>query len=535
MNTLSTESPPAVGIDWPPDANLADFLVYRHLREGTGEAAALRYRAATLSYRDVACLCAGAAEVLRSRNVAPGDRVLMLLPDSPAFVAAFLGSVAIGAIAVPVNPALREDEVIFIAAHVGAKLVVVHESFAEKFGALAHVPGLETVLRAGDCQGERSEFDLAVAASRARPERARAETGTLAYCLFSSGTTGPPKGIVHRHTDILHCADAYAERVLGMNAGDTVLAVPKLTFGYGLGGNLLFSLRYGGTAILVPEPSTAEGLAATARRERPTVLLAQPRMLAALLREPAAEDSFSSVRVAASAGEVLSPALFERWQAVHGTELLDGFGSTEMGHVFISNRPGDVRPGCAGRVLPGYEVAIVDGDGRNPGSGAIGELLARGASAAPYYWNDPERTATAFRGGWVASGDLFRQDAQGYLYFCGRADEMIKAGCGEWVSPAALETVLSRHDAVLESAVVGASDGDGVVKPRAWVVLHADETRGSQLADELMRLVADEWPDLPYMHLDSVSFTPALPRTLTGKVQRFRLDSKTLTEFSYDC
>lgn len=388
---------------------------------------------------------------------------------------------------------------------------------------------------AGDCHGVRSELEEAITAAAAEPEPCSSSAGTLAYCLFSSGTTGRPKGIVHRHTDILHCADAYAVAVLGMGEDEVVLAVPKLTFGYGLGGNLLFALLLGAAATLVPEPSTAASIAAAARTYEPSLMLAQPRMISEILGDEAHPAAFTSLRLAVSAGEALSPALYDRWKAATGLELLDGFGSTEVGHIFISNYPDDARPGCAGRVLPGYEVKILDESGDPLPVGATGALWVKGASVAPFYWNDPDRTATAFRDGWVASGDLFHADSDGYLYYRGRSDEMIKAGCGAWVSPTALEAVLVGHPTVLECAVAGASDADGVVRPRAYAVLHADREPGLALAGELKALVAERWPELSYMHLQDVVFLPALPRTSTGKVQRFKLGAGTLTEFSYEC
>lgn len=516
-------------MDHLDDVNLTDHLLYRHVREGRGSQVALRLLdGSSMTYMDVARCAAAASRRFRAAGVAPGDRIVLLAADSPAFVTAFFGALAAGAIAVPLNPHLLAEDVYFIAAHMEAKAVVMGEAYAHKFERLSSLSTLTqtwTVSDTTDPADMRSDVPL---------ETTPAPTD-LAYCLFSSGTTGKPKGIVHRHVDILHCANAYADPVLGMSDRDTVMAVPKLSFGYGLGGNLLFSFLYGGTATLIPSPSRVDVICDALERFRPTLLLAQPRIVAELLRTNVPSSVMSSLRLAVSAGEVLSSTLYAEWRERYGVELLDGFGSTEMGHVFISNYTGCVRPGSAGKPLFGYDVRIVGESGEDLADGEIGMLWARGASAAVSYWNDEVRSRSTFVDGWVISGDLFRRDADGSLYACGRADEMIKAGCGEWVSPTEIEGLLLQHDEVVEAAVVGFSDADGIVRPKAFVVASAGVKPTRELAVRLQASVVSKWPELPHKHLAAVEFLHELPRTATGKIQRFKLAPKTLTEFAYEC
>jgi acyl-coenzyme A synthetase/AMP-(fatty) acid ligase len=279
---------------------------------------------------------------------------------------------------------------------------------------------------------------------------------------------------------------------------------------------------------------------AAADRYSPTLFLAQPRLLADLLRTPSEGgsdglDSFRRLRLAVTAGEVLVEALYQRWHAAIGCELLDGFGSTEVGHVFITNRVGDARPGCAGRVVDGFSVRIVDETGAPAPAGVIGEMWVSGPSLAPGYLREPERTAVHFVDGWVRTGDLARCDEDGYIFICGRADEMIKAGCGQWVSPTEIEAVVARDSVVADCAVVGYSDPLGVVRPKAYVVLVAGTRPSVEIEARLKSAVASRFSELPHKHVDAVEFVSSLPRGATGKLQRFRLKPATLTEFSYQC
>ncbi len=510
--------------------NLCDYMVYRHIREGRGDSIALLYKGSELTYSKIADLVSRSALVLRAQGVQPGDRVLLLLPDAPAFVALFFGILQVGGIAIPLNPGLEEVEVSQIAVHVNAKIAFVDEALQGKFAGLEAAG--RPVMTVGDCVGRRAAFEQqAESGADLQVERA---VDAVGYILFSSGTTGAPKGIPHRHTDIIDCIKAYSLPILNMSAADRVLAVPKLTFGYGLGGNLLSAFYVGGASILVPEPSSWESIGEAAARYSPTLFLGQPRLISNLL-DGHLPEAFQHLRVAVSAGEVLAPALYQRWRAKLDVELLDGFGSTEIGHVFISNRIGDVRQGCAGRVLDGFEARILDDAGAEVGPDTVGHLWIRGSSLASGYWNDPERTRQHFRDGWARTGDLFRRDEEGYYYATGRSDDMIKAGCGQWVSPTEMEALLLEDEVVSDCAVVGFADEDGVVRPKAFIVLRSGLRPSVDIEERLKRMVAERWPDLPHKQLGAVEFVSALPRSSTGKLQRFRLRPATLTEFSYEC
>jgi benzoate-CoA ligase len=516
--------------------NLAEHLLDRHVREGRGERTMLWYQSSRFTYAEVADLTSRAASVLRDLGVCEQDRVLLLLPDTPAFVGAFFGALALGGIVVPLSPALTPDDVLFVTAHTEARIAIVDERIADKFSTLRSVPTLSELVLAGDCAGVRSTWERALDTAEPRSNPTKPVRGDLAYCLFSSGTTGRPKGVVHRHADILHCARAYALPELEMNERDVILSIPKLSFGYGLGGNLLFGALVGASCILEDEPSSATKVCALAIRHSPTVLLAQPRMIAEVLELNPPPETFSHLRCCISAGENLPPSLAERWMGRFGTEVLDGYGSTEMGHIFISSRRGDFRAGSVGRVLRDYDVRIVDERGEPIPRGEVGELWARGPSLAPFYWNDSRRTKEAFRdGGWFATGDLFSQDAEGYLYPRGRIDELIKVGCGEWVSPGEIEEVLSRHAAVADSAVVAGSDPNGITRLKAYVVLRPESVPSESLEEELKERVRQEWPDLHHKRLSLVEFASALPRTVNGKLQRFKLSQQSAIGFSYDC
>ncbi|MBU0583085.1 MAG: AMP-binding protein [Alphaproteobacteria bacterium] len=512
------------------DVNLTDFLLFRHIDEGRGSWPALHYRDRTLSYEEVAILVRKAAAVLEKYDVGRGDFVSLLVPDSPAFVVTFFAALMLGAIAVPLNSQLPTSDVDDILARVRPKVFIIDKSRT----AGVRTDLAKTTIRCGDLEAARSIFEHQLDSSGPTATAAVRAEGQLAYCLFSSGTTGRPKGILHRHRDILHCVEAYCIPTLRMTSNDRVLAVPKLAFGYGLGGNLLAAFYVGGSSILVPEPSSGISMLEAARTWSPTLFLGQPRALGQLLQLDL-KPGFGSVRLAVTAGEVLVPALYDRWRETMDIELLDGFGTTEVGHVFISNEIGHVIPGSAGKVLPPFKIRLLD-ESRNPvGEGVIGHLWVSGPSMSPGYLGEPDRTAAAFVDGWICTGDLARREADGTVFFAGRADEMIKAGCGEWVAPTELEALLLSHADVVDAAVVGASDELGVVAPKAFVVLASGVQPDLALESKLKGLAVERWPSLSYKHISSVVFLDELPRTSTGKLRRFMLQPATLTEFSYEC
>jgi benzoate-CoA ligase len=342
------------------------------------------------------------------------------------------------------------------------------------------------------------------------------------YWGYTSGSTGRPKAAVHSHKDLVAAADLVGVGVFGLGPDDLVFSASKLFFAFGLGNSLYFPAAVGAAAVLVPERMDAERALATISDERPTAFFAVPTLYARMLEVPAAERRFdlSSLRFAVSSGEALPPPIFDAWRARFGLELVEVVGSTEALHDFIANRPGRVRRGSAGRVVPGFEVRLVDDEGAAVPVGSVGHLLVRGETTAPFYWNRLERTRATMLGEWLRTGDMFRQDAEGFFYFCGRSDDMLKVA-GMWVSPAEVEAHLVAHPAVLEAGVIGRADAAGLIRPHAYVTLKTGHAASTALSAELGRFVRDRGAG--YKAPAWIDFVEELPKTATGKVQRFRL------------
>jgi acyl-coenzyme A synthetase/AMP-(fatty) acid ligase len=476
------------------------------------------------SYAEVASRTASFAARLAGCGIGRGDRVVIALPDSPAFVSAFFGTLCLGAVAVPVAAGASAEEIAHLVLTTGARLMVVHPSSATP------VPMNIAVLEADAPQqaGNAPELIPAAAALLA-PE-------ALAYILFSSGSTGQAKGIPHRHVDLLHCARAFADGVMGYRPDDVVLCVPKLSFGYALGCNLVFPLLAGSAAILLEPTPTDAVLAAAAERHSPTIFIGQPRNLVGMI-EAGASGPYGCLRMAVVAGEKLSPALARRWaETFPKVPLLDGYGTTEANAIFISNTPTASRPGSLGKLLPGYEVRIAREDGETPAdSGEVGELWFRGPSACREYWNNPIATADRIRAGWIRTGDLFSCDADGYFFMHGRVDDMLKVGCGEWVAPLAVEAAIQTDARVAECAVIGQPDEYGVIQLKASVLTVAGTRPTPTLRAAIIQAVADAFPEKPSHRLHGVEFVSDFPRTLTGKIDRRRLRSHSQMEFGYQC
>jgi benzoate-CoA ligase family protein len=343
--------------------------------------------------------------------------------------------------------------------------------------------------------------------------------------LFSGGTTGRPKAVVQTHRSYANTTELYAKGALGYRESDLTLSVPKLFFGYATGSNLFFPFSVGAAAVLFPEHPTPEVLFEQVRRHRPTILVNVPTMVSQMVAHPeASKQDLSCLRFATSAGEALPPELYRRFKETFGVELLDGLGTAEMWHIFITNRPGEVKPGTLGRVVPGFEVRVCDDQGAEVPDGEVGALWVRGASRALGYWQQAERTAAAFRGEWYVTGDLVSRDAEGYFTYAGRSDDMLKVA-GKWVAPAEVEDCLLKHEAVAECAVVGVPDAHGLVKPCAFVVRRtaAGEAGAGPVvtAEDLQAFVKERLA--PYKYPREVVFVGALPRTHLGKVDRGRL------------
>jgi benzoate-CoA ligase len=381
---------------------------------------------------------------------------------------------------------------------------------------------LRHVVVAGKPAGRAVAFDALVGRQSAALQAADTSKDDPAFWLYSSGSTGFPKGAVHLQHDMVTCADGYAAGVLGMTEADRCLSAAKLFFAYGLGNSMYFPLRVGGQGVLYPHRPLPEPMFELIHRHRPTIFFGVPTLYAAMLQVKEADKRWdlSSLRLCVSAGEALPEELYRRWRERFGAELLDGIGTTEILHIFLSNRPGQSRAGSSGLPVPGYEAAVVDDEGRSLPRGEIGNLRVKGDSIMAYYWNKHEKTTRSLFGQWIETGDKYYQDADGYFWFCGRGDDMLKVG-GIWVSPVEVEGTLIRHPAVLEAAVVGAEDEERLVKPKAFVVLKDGHSPSPALETDLKAFVKDKIA--PYKYPRWIEFVGELPKTATGKIQRFKL------------
>jgi benzoate-CoA ligase len=465
--------------------------VDRHVAEGRGGHTAVVYESRCYTYAEIAALvdCAGSA--LRRAGVERGDRVLIVLPDSPEFVAAYFGAIKIGAVAVPTSTALRPADYAHLTEESQAKMVVSEPIWPA-----------DSLAAPLDC--------------------APTSADDPAFWLWTSGSTGPPKAAVHRHADWMAPCEGYARGVLGIRPDDVTFSSAKLFHAYGLGNGLMFPFYAGATTVLYPGKPQANAILARAHECRPTLFFAVPTHYAAMLRETDAANPYdlSGVRLGVSAAEPLPAEIVRRVRERFGFDVLDGIGSTEVLHIYISNRAGDVRPGSTGVPVPGYQVRITDEGGRELPACETGDLWVRGRSNATHYWNRPQLTAERMRGGWFFSGDKYRVDADGYYWYAGRSDDMFRVS-GEWVSPTEVESALIEHPAVFEAAVVARPGTDGLPVTCAFVTLKRAECASEALAGELREFVGERLAG--YKRPRRIEFLDELPKTATGKVQRYKL------------
>jgi benzoate-CoA ligase len=512
--------------------NAATYFIDRHIDEGRGGAVAIECEDRRVSYSALHEQVNRVGTALKDElGVRPEERVLLLMLDCPEMVFAFFGAIKIGAVPIPTNTLWTSADYEFALRDSGAVVAIVSAALYPRLARVAPgCPRLRHVVVVGG-QGDSSALDFDSLTGHGSPQLAAEPTGrdAPAFWLYSSGSTGQPKGCVHLQHDMQVCAEAYARGVLGIEASDRCFSVAKLFFAYGLGNAMYFPLAVGATSILWPGAVTPPIVYDLIERCRPTLFFSVPTHYAMLLahRDEGREFDLSSIRCAVSAGEALPPAVLTRFRARFGVEILDGIGSTEALHIFISNRRGSVRPGSSGLPVPGYEAKLLDEEGAEVTGTEVGSLFVKGDSTCAFYWNRHELTKATIAGHWIKTGDHYYRDGDGYYWFAGRSDDMLKVG-GLWVSPAEVEHSLLEHEAVLACGVVGRPDNDGLIKPLAYVVArqHVDPTPG--LAAELQRFVRARLAE--YKRPRWVEFVDALPTTATGKIQRFKLRERRVSD-----
>ena len=511
------------------NGNAVDWFVDRHKLEGGGARLAFRDPSRTLTYHDLLDAAARFAGALRDAGVGREQRVVLLLQDTIDFPIAFWGTMRAGAVPVPINTLLTAQTVSYILQDCRAAAVVISaellETLAEAIqGAdvqhliLSQPDGSHPALPNHNVTG----FQDMLAAGDPATETAFASPDEVAFWLYSSGSTGAPKGVRHVHSSLRYTADTYGTQVLGIRPDDVMFSAAKAFHAYGLGNSLTFPMSVGASTLLLPGRPTPDAVLAMMQDHNPTLFGGVPTLYAALLANPYIGPNAGSSRLrrCISAGEALPADIGTRWKSVVGVDILDGIGSTELLHIVISNHPDDIRYGTSGKPVPGYEAKVIDEYDRPVPPGEAGELIIRGESAADGYWNQRAKTRRTFQGEWTYTGDTYIRDADGYFRFQGRKDEMLKVS-GIWVSPFEVEEALISHPVVLEAAVIGRQDRDGLTKPKAFIVLKTDQQDAEALTTELQAYVKDRIGVWKYPRW--IEFVDSLPKTATGKIQRFRL------------
>ena len=520
-----------MNIEFPERFNMADYFLYHNVEKGREQKTCLYFRDEQYTYGEAVRWSNRAGNALRELGLDVEDRVLLVLPDCPEFVWTWFGASRAGGVITMVNPLLHAGDYRYYLDYTRARVAVVDESLVESFAEAAegarhlrHVLVRETGEGKFSTAGEHNKFVSFAKTVSAMPDElmpADTHRDDLAIWLFTSGSTGQPKGAVHLHHDLPYNTECYAKRVLGITDTDLTVSVPKLFFGYATGTNLLFPFAVGGATALFAERSTPEKLFEMIERFRPTILTSVPTMINAMLNaEGASARDLSSLRMCLSAGEALPAELYERWMRGFGVEILDGIGSAEMFHIYITNRPGDVVPGSLGRIVEGYEAQIVNADGAEVATGGMGTLRIKGDSAALCYWQAHEKSKQTFAGDWCTTGDQFHVDPDGYYWYHGRTDDMLKVS-GVFVAPAEIENCLLQHNAILECAVVGHDAGDGLVKPKAFVVLREGRAAGREMEEDIKTFVKSKIALYKYPRW--IEFVAALPKNDRGKIDRKQL------------
>ncbi|WP_430398838.1 benzoate-CoA ligase family protein [Ferrovibrio sp.] len=510
-------------LDLPRRYNAATHFIDRHVAEGRGAKVAFIDDRGSHTYADLAARVNRAGNLLKAQGVQREQRVLMAMLDSIDFPALFFGALKIGAVPVPVNTLLPTADYDFLLRDSRAVVLAVSDALLEKFRPIVNdQPYLKQVLVSGRVAPTIKPLESLLAEQSDQLEAADTTPDDIGFWLYSSGSTGKPKGAMHLHGDLVHTAVLYADEVLGIRESDVVFSAAKLFFAYGMGNAMTFPLHVGATAVLMAERPTPQSVMARLKQHQPTIFYGVPTLYAAILADQSItrESGSAKLRQCVSAGEALPEDIAKRWDQRFGVSILDGIGSTEMLHIFVSNRPDDIRHGTTGKAVPGYDLRIVDEQGRDVADGEIGELLVAGPSCCVAYWNNRAKSLATFHGPWTRTGDKYTRDKDGYYAYAGRSDDMLKVS-GIWVSPFEVESALMAHGKVLEAAVVANEDTDKLIKPKAYVVTRDGIDGDAALAAELQQFVKERLA--PHKYPRWIEFVAELPKTATGKIQRFKL------------
>jgi benzoate-CoA ligase len=518
----AASAPAPTDISIPRDYNFAADILAANIAAGRANKPAFIDPRGTWTYGQLADRVERFGHVLRRLGIRREERVLMCMLDTIDWPTAFLGAIKAGVVAIPVNTLLTEDDYRFMLTDSRARLLVVSEALYPKVANLiGQCPDLEHVIVSGANTHGHSSFEDLLNAASGPATTAATTRDDVAFWLYTSGSTGKPKGAVHVHSNLKLTNDLYAAPILGLKDSDLIYSVAKLFFAYGLGNALTFPMSAGATTVLMPDRPTPESVAALLRAHPVTVFYGVPTFYGAFLASGLAPERREvKFRRCVSAGEPLPVDIGRRWTERYGIDILDGIGSTEMLHIYVSNRVGEVKYGTTGKPVPGYEIKLVGDDGLPVKKGEMGELHVKGPTSAIMYWNNREQSRSTFLGEWTRSGDKYAEDENGYFVYCGRRDDMLKVG-GIYVSPFEVEGALLTHPEVLEAAVVAWPDEENLIKPKAYVVLKQANHAGDAMARALQEHCKQKLA--PYKYPRWIEFRGDLPKTATGKIQRFKL------------
>jgi benzoate-CoA ligase family protein len=521
---VTAEQRPTVP-DIPERFNAASFFIDRHIAEGRGDKIAIECGEERVTYRQLSERVNRVGNALRSLGVRAEERVFLALQDTPEFLYCFFGAIKIGAVAVPVNTYLKSPEFEYLLNDCRARVAIFSEPLRPQISAIPHdhLRYLKHEVVVSDARSDEKTLAQLMHAASSQLDAEDTHKDDVAFWLYSSGSTGPPKGCVHLQHDMVVTSELYAKNILGITEQDRCFSVAKLFFAYGLGNAGYFPITVGATSILFPGQTDPTNVFRIIQHYRPTLFFSVPSNYAALLDHASAgsrEFDLSSVRHGVSAGEALPAAIYHRFRESFGVEILDAIGSTEALHMFIANRPGAVRPGSSGQIIPGCDARIVEEDGAPTPQGEIGNLLIRSDAVCACYWNQHDKTKEMIEGHWIRTGDKYWQDADGYYWYAGRSDDMLKVSA-VWVSPVEIENALREHPAVLDAAVIARQNETGLTKPMAYIALRQGFNPSSRLEQELKAFAAGKLSS--YKQPEWIEFVDSLPKTATDKVQRFKL------------